>query len=123
RNLGDVLHLHRNAVGLGEHDVFDVVDAPALRQIAVAAAVEQADAADIDRLLPDGDLAAANIDVGISKCGYDLRNGKIVSIELIKIDVDTVLFRGAAPGVHRHDARHRVQAPCHDPILHGAQIG
>src|SRR5262249_32742314 len=71
----------------------------------------------------DGDLAPANIDVGVAKCSYDLRNSNVVGIELIEVDLDVILFRGAAPGVHRHDARHRVQATGHDPILHGAQIG
>jgi hypothetical protein len=64
RDLGDILNLHWNAVHLREYDIFNVVNAPALRQIAVAAAVEQADAADIDRLLTDGDLATADIDIG-----------------------------------------------------------
>ena len=74
RNFGDVLDLNRHAVDLSEHDVLDVVDAPALRQIGVAAGVHQADAADVHRLLADGDLAAADIDVGVAERGDDLRH-------------------------------------------------
>ena len=96
-DLGDVFHLHRNAVRLGEHDILDVVDVPALGEIAAAAAVEQTDAADIDRLLADGDLAAADIDIGVAERADDLRYRDVIGVEFVEIDVDIVLLGRAAP--------------------------
>ena len=89
----------------------------------VAAAVDQADAADIDRLLADIDGAAADIDVGVADRGQHLRQRHAVRVELVQIDFDLILFRGAAPGVHLHDARHGQQPALQDPVLDGAQIG
>src|SRR5262249_4343045 len=57
RYLGDVLHLHRDAVDLSEYDVLDVVDLPTQGQIRLATAVEQSNAANIHGLLADRDLA------------------------------------------------------------------
>src|SRR5262249_53769873 len=102
------LHLHRNAVRLGEHDILDVVDVPALREIAASAAIEQTDPADIDRLLTDGDLATADINIGVAECADDLRYRDVIGVEFIEIDVNIVLLGGAPPGVNRHDARHRI---------------
>ena len=67
RDRGDVLHLQRHAVGLGQDDVLDVVDLVALGQIVVAAVVDQADAADVDGLLADADFAPADVDVGVAQ--------------------------------------------------------
>ena len=83
RDLGDILDLDRNAVDLREDDILDVVDVPALGQILVAAAIEQPDAADVHRLLADGDLAAADIDVGIAECADDLRYRDVVGVEFV----------------------------------------
>src|ERR1700747_3402992 len=47
RNFGDIFYLHRHAVRLREPDILDIVNVPALRQVAVAAAIEQTDATDI----------------------------------------------------------------------------
>ena len=62
-----VLDQHRHAVVLAEHDVLDILDVIALRQIVVAAVVDQPDAADVDRLLADRDLAPADVDVGVAE--------------------------------------------------------
>src|SRR5215469_5029117 len=96
-DLGDVLHLYRNAVRLREHDILDVVDVPALSQIAAAAAVEQTDAADIHRLLADGDLATADIDIGVAECADDLGNRNVIGVEFVQIDLDIVLLGWTAP--------------------------
>ena len=48
RNLGHILDLNGNAVELAKNDVLDVLDVPALRQVFVAATIEQPDAADVD---------------------------------------------------------------------------
>ena len=122
-DLGDVLHLHGNAVELGEYDVLDVADAIALRQILRAAAVHQADAADVHGLLADIDRTAADVDVGIRDGADDLGQGDVVGVELMKVDLDLVLLRGSAPRVDLHDARHRKEAPLEDPVLDGAQVG
>ena len=124
RNLGNVLDLNRNAVELAEHDVLDVVDVIALRQILIAAAVEQSDAADVHGLLADRDLAAADIDVGIAQRVDDLRYRDAVGVELMQIDVDIVLLGRAAPRVHLdHAVGHGEKAARRDPVLYGAQIG
>ena len=120
---GDVLHLHGNAVELGENDVLDVAHVIALGQILGAAAVHQADAADVDGLLADVDRAAADIDVGIGDGADDLGQGDVVGVELMKVDLDLVLLRGPAPGVDLDDAGHRQEAPLENPVLDGAQIG
>ncbi len=120
---GDVLDLDRNAVELGEDDVLDVADVVALRQILGAAAVHQADAADVDGLLADVDRAAADIDVGIGDGVDDLGQGHVEGVELMEVDLDLVLLRGSAPRVDLHDARHREEAPLENPILDGAQVG
>ena len=80
--LGDVLHPHRYAVGLGEHHILDVVDLVPFGQVVVPAVVDQPDAPDIDRLLADGDLTPANIDVGIAERGHHLRNRDAVGFHL-----------------------------------------
>ena len=123
RDLGDVLHLHRNAIHLGEHDVLDVVDLPALGQIQFAAAVEQPDTADVHGLLADSDLASAHIDIGVAECADDLRNRNVVGVELVQIDLDIVLLGGAAPRVHGNDPRNSEQAAGDDPVLYGTQVG
>ena len=97
RNLGDILDLYRHAVDLSQHDILDVADPPTLGQIGVAAAIHQADAADVDRLLADSDLAAADIDVGVAERADDLRQRDAVGVELVEIDVDVVLLGRAAP--------------------------
>ena len=52
-NFRYVLDLNRHAIGLGQDDVLDVIDLVALGEIVAAAVVDQADAADVDRLLAD----------------------------------------------------------------------
>ena len=52
-HLCDILDLDRKPVRLGQDDVLDVLDLVALGDVVGAAAIDQPDAADIDRLLPD----------------------------------------------------------------------
>jgi hypothetical protein len=73
--------------------------------------------------LADGDLAAADIDVGVAERGDDLRNGDAVGVELMQVDVDIVLLGRTAPRVDLHDPRHAEYATGRDPGLHRAQIG
>ena len=56
----------------------------ALGDVVGAAAVDQSDAADIDRLLTDRDLAAADIDVGVAERGDELGNRDVVGLELLQ---------------------------------------
>src|SRR5262249_16194081 len=111
RDLGDVLYLHWDAVELRQHDIFDVPDMPALRQVAVSAAVKQSDGADIHRLLADGDLAPAHIDIGVAERADDLRDRDIVGVEFIEIDLNIVLLGRTAPGIYCDHPRRGEEEP------------
>ena len=123
RDFGDLLDEHRHAVRLEQQDVFDVLDLVALGEVRGAAAVDEADAAYVDRLLAEVDRAPADVDVGVADRADDLRQGDVVGVEFVKIDFDVVFLGGSAPGVHLHHARHGEEAALEHPILHGAQIG
>ncbi len=122
-DLRDVLDRHRHAVGLRQDDVLDVADLVALRQVVGAAAVDEADAADIDRLLAETDGAAADIEVGIADRADDLGQRDAVGIELVQVDLDLEFLGGAAPGIDLHHAGNGQQPALDDPVLDGAQIG
>src|ERR1700678_1096540 len=87
-NTGDVLHLDWKTVGLAEDNVLDVPNLVPLGDVVGAAAVDQSDPADIDRLLPDRDLAAADIDVGVAERGNQLRYRNIVGFKFSEIRID-----------------------------------
>ena len=122
-DIGHVPDFHRHAVGLRQDDIFDVFDVVALGQVLVAAAVEEADAADIDGLLAEIDRAAADIDVGVADRRDDLGQRHAVGVEFVQADLDFEFLGRAAPGIDLDDARHRQQTALHDPILDGAQVG
>ncbi len=122
-DFGDVPDLDRDAVHLAEDDIVDVVDLVALGQIVGAAVVDQPDAADVDRLLADRNLAAADVDIGVAQRGDHLRDGEAVAFELVQVDIDIELLGRAAPAVDLDDPGHGEQAAQRDPILHRAQIG
>ncbi len=122
-DIGDVLDLHRNAVGLCQDDVLDVVDPVALRQVLGPAAVQETDASDVHGLLADIDRASAHIGIGVADRGQNLRKGDVVGVEFVEVDLDLVFFGGAAPGVDLNDAFDRQQAALHHPVLDGAKIG
>ncbi len=121
-NLGDVLHLDGDVVHLRENDAFDVLDADSLGDFRVAAAVDEAHAADVDRLLADIDGAGADVEVGVADGGDELRNGDAVAFELVQIGLDLELFRGSAPGVDLNDARHVQKAQLQHPVLDRAEV-
>ena len=123
KDVGHILDLDRHAVRLRKHNVLNVVDVIALNQVVVAAAVQKADAADIDRLLAKTDGTAANVDVGVADRGNDLRQRDVVGVELVQIDLNLKLLGRSAPGVDLNDALDLQQAALHDPILDGAKIG
>src|SRR3984885_8232833 len=120
---GDVLDLDRQAVHLGQDDVLDVLDLVALGDVVGAAAIDESDAADIDRLLPDRDLTTADIDVGVTERGDELRDRDVVGFQLLQIGIDIELLGHAAPGVDLHHTRNRQEAPGDDVIFQRAQIG
>ena len=122
-NPRDVLDLDRQPVRLGQDDVLDVLDLVALGDIVGAAAIDQSDAADIDRLLADRDLAAADIDVGVAERGDELRDRDVVGFQLLQIGVDVELLGGPAPGVDLHHAGDGQKATGDDVILQRPQIG
>ena len=119
----DILDLHRHAIGLRERDIFDVLGSVALGEIVAPAVVDQADAANVHGLLPDANFAAANVDIGVSERGDDLRNRDVIRLQLPQIHVDIELLGRAAPGVDLHDAGNGQQAARDDPVLDRAQIG
>src|SRR5208283_5577087 len=87
-HLRDVLDLHGNAVDLGQDHILYVRGPIPLGQILIAAAVDQANAADIDRLLANGDFAAADVDIGIAQRADQLRHCDAVGLELLQIRYD-----------------------------------
>src|SRR5262249_20449109 len=123
RALGYVFDEHRHAVRLEQQHVLDVLDLVTLGEVRRAAAVHQADAAYVDRLLAEVDRAPADVDVGVADRADDLRERDVVGVELVEIDFDVIFLRGAAPGVHLYHARHGEEPALEHPILHGAQIG
>jgi hypothetical protein len=58
---GDVFDIDGDAIDLGQDHVLDVGDSVALGQILIAAVIDETDTAYVDRLLAEGDLAAAHI--------------------------------------------------------------
>ena len=94
----------------------------ALGEVGRTTAVEEAYPANVDGLLSVAKLTTTNIDVGVANGADHLRQGDVVSIKLVQIDFDFVLFGGAPPGVDLHDAFDREEPPLHDPVLHGAQV-
>src|SRR5208283_4566946 len=122
-DLGDVTNRHRHAVGLRKDDVFYVYGARSPGKVVVPAIVDETDAANIDRLLPDLDLAAADVDIGVADRRDDLRDRDVIGFELRQIDVDIELLGRAAPGVDLHHAGDRQHSAGDDVILDRAQIG
>src|SRR6516165_8268276 len=98
-HLGHVLHLHPDAVELGENHVLDVVDLKTLGQVRIAAAIEQPNPAYIHGLLAHRNFATADVDVGVPERADNLWDGNVVGVELVQIDVDIVLLGGAAPWI------------------------
>src|SRR5208283_2471003 len=86
-HFGDVLDGDRNAIDLGQDNVFYVLDPITFQNVVIAAVVEKTNAADVHRLLADLDLAPAHIDVGVTERGQHLRNGDAVYFELGQIHV------------------------------------
>ena len=123
RDLGNVLDVNRDAVGLTQDDILDVFDVVTLRQVSGPAAVHQADAANVDGLLADVDGAAADIDVGVADRRDHLGKRHVVGVELMQIDIDVVRLGCPAPGVDLNDAGDRQQAALDDPVLDRSQIG
>jgi hypothetical protein len=86
RNIADgngcnVLDLDRKTVRLGQDNVLDVLDLVTLGDVVGAAAIDQSDTAYVDRLLPDRDLPAADIDIGIAERGDQLRDRDVVGFQ------------------------------------------
>src|SRR3984957_1042257 len=122
-NSRDVLHLDGKTVRLTEDDVLDVLDLVTLGDVFGAAAVNQSDAADIDRLLSDRDLAAADVDIGVAERGDQLRDRDVVGFQLAKVGIDVELLGGAAPAVDLHHTGKGEKAPGDDIVLQRTQIG
>ena len=94
-----------------------------MRQVQGSAAVDQADAPDIDRLLADIDAARADIHIRIADRGHELRQRDPIGLQLVEVRLDLVFLRGSAPGIDLHHAGHGEQAALQDPVLDGPEIG
>src|ERR1700730_2979728 len=123
RDRGDVLDLDRQPARLGENDILDILDFVAFGDVVGAAGVDQADAADVDRLLADRDLASADINVGVAERRHELRHGDVVSLELLQVGIDIELLGGAAPGVDLHHAGNGHETAGDHVVLQRPQIG
>ena len=118
-----VLQLYGHAIGLRQRDILDVLDLAPLGQVQGPAAVDQADAPDIDRLLADIDAARADVHVRIADRGHELRQRDPVGLQLVEVGLDLVFLRGPAPGVDLHHAGNGEQAALQNPVLDGPEIG
>ena len=94
-----------------------------MRQIIVAAVVDQPDAADVDGLLADADFASADIDIGVAQRGQDLRHRDVVGFQFVRIDLDLEFLGRPAPTVDWRRCREWSTAAAHDPVLNRAEIG
>ena len=122
-DLRHILDLYGHAVELAECNILNVFDTAAEDEIGVAAVVDQANAADVYRLLADIEGARPYIDVGVADGAHELGQGHVIGFELVEIGLNLEFLRGAAPGIHLHDARHRQETALQDPILDRTQIG
>src|SRR5712664_3514463 len=97
RHLCDILHQYRYPTGLGrERDVFDVLNP-----------LDEAQAADVHRLLPEIDRSAADIEIGVADRGERLLQRDVVGVQPVKIDRDIVSLGGTTPGHDLDYARNR----------------
>ena len=74
-------------------------------------------------MLADIDRAAADVDVGVADGTDDLRQGDVVSVELVQIDFDLIFLAGTAPGIDLNHAGHGQQSPLQHPVLDRAKVG
>ena len=110
-DLGDVGHQHRHAALLGQHDIADVVHRG-----------DDADAADIDRLLADRDGAAADIGIARRNRGHDLRQRQPVGHHAVEIDLGLEFLGLAAEHGDVGDARHDAQLALDHPVLQRLEL-
>src|SRR4029077_5290686 len=122
-NAGHVLDLDRQAIRLSEDDVLDVLNLVTLGNVFGAAVVDQADATDVDRLLPDRDLAATDIDVGVAERGDQLWDCDVVGLKLLQVGIDVELLRRPTPGIDLHHTGDCQHTTGDDVILNRAQVG
>ena len=110
---GDVADADGDALLLDDDDILDVVD----RVAEGHAAAEEADAADVERLLAHGEALAADVGVGVGDGGGELLEGDRVAAEAERVDVDLVLLGDAAVAGHVDDAGDLLPLAFHDPVL------
>ena len=105
-DLGYVSHAHRRALDRDDDDVLDVVHV-----------VQQADAADVVRLLADLEALAAGVDVRVLHCRDQLLHRDAVALESVRIDADVKLLGLATEAGHVDDARNLSPLALEDPVL------
>jgi hypothetical protein len=74
-------------------------------------------------LLPDSNLAAADVDVRVAQRVYDLGHRNAVGFQLVRVDLDSKFFGWSSPTVDGRNARDSQQSARNDPILNRTQIG
>ena len=120
---GYILHQYGRTVGLSEHDILDIGDVLPLGNVVGAAIVDEPDAADIRRLLPDRDFTPADIDVGIAQSRHELRKRHVVCLKFVGVGLHFEFLGRTAEAVDLHDSRDCIEPAQHHPVLHRAQIG
>ena len=111
-NVREFAYAHRNAVVLGDGDLLHVRDA-----------VDEAEAADVERLLAQRESLSAHVLVGVRECRRELRQRRSVALEPVRIDVDVKLAGLAAESHHVDDAGDLPELPLQDPVLRRLQLG
>ncbi len=115
---GDVADADRDALLLDDDDVLDVVQRVAQR----AAPAEEADAADVERLLAHAEPLAAHVGVGVLHAGDELLERHPVAAEAVGIDGDLVLLGLAAVAGDVDHARDLLELALEDPVLRRLEL-
>ena len=110
-DLADVADADGRAAPGRHHDVANVVEA-----------VDEADAAHDQRVLPVTDVAAAGVGVVGADRVEDLLEGEVVGAQPRRVEGDLVLLDAAAPGDDVHDARNAAELALEHPVLERLQL-
>jgi len=87
------MDLHRHAIGLRKRDILDVLGSVALGEIVAPPSSIRPTPRMFTDCCPMRISRAANVDVGVSERGDDLRNRDVIRLQLPQIHVDIELGR------------------------------
>ncbi len=111
-HFGNIADAQRAIAVLRNHRVADFVHG-----------VDQPDAAHHRGLIPEIDRLTADVDVRVVQRGQHLRQGDAVMQQLGLIDAHFKGFGLAAPTIHVHHARHRLEAAFQHPVFDRFEVG